>query len=238
MIERGIERGIGAGAGSRIGIKIDIKICGLNREDAVDTAVREGADWLGFVFFARSPRAVTPAQAAVLAARHPGAAPAVGLFVRPTEAEVAACLDRVPLAALQLYGAPEQVQALQARFGLPVWHACAVAERADLPRETSADRLLIESRPPADADRPGGNGVALDWGLLRGWAAPAPWMLAGGLTADNVGEAVRASGAPAVDVSSGVECQPGVKDPARIAAFIRAARDAHRASLGASGRVG
>ncbi len=211
-------------SGGRDEVKIAVKICGLSEPAGFDAAVAHGANWVGFVFFARSPRAVTPAQAAGLAARHPGAAGRIGLFVRPGDAEVGACLDRVPLDGLQLYDTPARARAIRARFGLPVWLACPVGAAADLPRETQADRLLIESRPPAGAERPGGNGQAIDWTLPSGWHAPVPWLLAGGLDADNVGEAIRLSGATAVDVSSGVESSPGVKDPQRIAAFVRAAR--------------
>ena len=109
---------------------------------------------------------------------------------------------------------------------MPVWRAVGVATHADLPCETGADRLLIEAKPPADATRPGGNAIALDWCLLSGWPAPVPWLLAGGLTPANVAAAIRASGAPGVDVSSGVERSPGVKDPALIRAFVAAARAA------------
>ena len=205
-------------------MSIEVKICGLSEAAGFDAAVAHGADWVGFVFFARSPRAVTPAQAAVLAARHPGTAGRIGLFVRPLDAEIEACLDRLPLDGLQLYDTPERAQAIGARFGLPVWLACPVGAAEDLPRETHADRLLIESRPPAGAARPGGNGRAIDWTLPRGWSAPVPWLLAGGLDADNVARAIGLSGAAAVDVSSGVEASPGVKDPQRVAAFIRAAK--------------
>jgi len=203
---------------------IGVKICGLSDAAGFDAAVAHGADWVGFVFFAGSPRAVSPAQAAALSARHPGGAGRIGLFVRADDATIGRCLDQVDLDGLQLYDSAERARAIRTRFGLPVWLACAVATRDDLPREAQADRLLIESRPPPDAGRPGGNGVALDWAMLRDWDAPAPWLLAGGLDADNVGEAIGRSGATAVDVSSGVECRPGVKDPARIAAFIRATR--------------
>jgi phosphoribosylanthranilate isomerase len=203
---------------------VGVKICGLAEPAGFDAAIANGADWVGFVFFARSPRVVSPARAAALSARHPGGAGRVGLFVRPTDDEIAACLDRVRLDALQIYDSPGRAQEIGARFGLPIWLACAVSARADLPETTKADRLLIESRPPADADRPGGNGVTLDWTMLRGWTGPCPWMLAGGLDPDNVAIAIRQSRAAAVDVSSGVEARPGVKDAALVKAFIAAAR--------------
>ena len=205
-------------------MSIEVKICGLSDAAGFDAAVAHGADWVGFVFFAGSPRAVTPAQASALAARHPGTAGRIGLFVRARDAEIEACLDRLPLDGLQLYDTPARAAAIRTQFGLPVWLACPVATAADLPREAQVDRLLIEGRPPAQAQRPGGNGQAIDWRLPRGWHAPVPWLLGGGLDPGNVAEAIRCSGAAAVDVSSGVEASLGVKDPRRIAAFIRAAR--------------
>ena len=206
-------------------MSVRVKICGINSAAAIDAAVAADADWIGFVFFPPSPRAVTPAQAAGLAARHPDGPPRVGLFVDPAEAEVAAALAALRLDVLQLYAAPERVVALRARFGLPVWRAMGVTVAADLPAEAGgADALLIEAKPPPGATRPGGNAARIDWAILRGWAAPTPWILAGGLTPDNVAAAISASGARAVDVSSGVESAPGVKDPALIRAFVRAAR--------------
>ena len=206
-------------------MSVRVKICGINSAAAIDAAVAAGADWIGFVFFPPSPRAVAPAQAAGLAARHPDGPPRVGLFVDPAEADVAAALAALRLDVLQLYAAPERVVALRARFGLPVWRAMGVTVAADLPAEAGgADALLIEAKPPPGATRPGGNAARIDWAILRGWAAPTPWILAGGLTPDNVAAAISASGARAVDVSSGVESAPGVKDPALIRAFVRAAR--------------
>ncbi len=207
---------------------IGVKICGLADPVGFDAAIAHGADWVGFVFFAWSPRAVSPSQAAALSARHPGGAGRIGLFVRPSDEEIECCLDRVRLDGLQIYDTPARAQAIGARFGLPIWLACPVATAVDLPQEAPGGghvaRLLIESRPPTLSDRPGGNGVALDWAMLRGWDAPVPWLLAGGLDPANVGDAIRHSGATAVDVSSGVEAGPGRKDPALIEAFIRAAR--------------
>ncbi len=203
-----------------------VKICGINSPVAFDTAVDAGADWVGFVFFARSPRHVTADQAAALSARRPGGPPRVGLFVAPEPDEIAAVLQTIRLDALQLYGDVD-FPALRTRFGLPLWRAVGIAAAADLPSDRrAADALLIEAKPPADATRPGGNATRFDWSLLRGWRAPCPWLLAGGLTPDNVADAIRATGAPAVDVSSGVESAPGLKDPARIRAFIAAARGA------------
>jgi phosphoribosylanthranilate isomerase len=201
-----------------------VKICGINDVFARDAAVSAGADWLGFVFFPPSPRAVTVDVAASLAAGVPAR---VGLFVRPTDAEVAAVLAAVPLDVLQLYDTPERCAALRARFGRPVWRAVGVASAADLPTgPDGVDGFVIEAKPPDGADRPGGNAARFDWSILRGWRAPLPWMLAGGLTPGNVAEAIRATGAPAVDVSSGVERERGQKDPALIRAFVAAAKAA------------
>jgi phosphoribosylanthranilate isomerase len=210
-----------------------VKICGINDPVAFDTAVQAGADWVGFVFFPPSPRSITPEAAAALSARHVGGPPRVGLFVDPTEAAIARVLDRLKLDILQIYGAADRLDAIRARFSLPIWRAIGISGSADLPLdlpvgEPGADRVLLEARPPAGADRPGGNATTFDWSLLRGWKAPVPWVLAGGLTPGNVAKAIRETGAPAVDVSSGVESRKGVKDAALIAAFIAAARIAVR----------
>ncbi len=159
-----------------------VKICGINDPVAFDTAVQGGADWIGFVFFPASPRFVTPARAAELTARSPGGPLRVGLFVDPTEAAIEAALREIQLDVLQLYGAPEKIPALRARFGLPVWRAKGVAAASDLPTDTGgADAWLLEAKPPAEATRPGGNAVSFDWSILHGWTAPGPWLLAGGL---------------------------------------------------------
>jgi phosphoribosylanthranilate isomerase len=203
---------------------VQVKICGINDAAAFDTAISAGADWVGFNFFPPSPRYVTPAQAAALSAHSPDGPSRVGLFVDPAPEAIATALGTVRLDILQVYGAVD-LAALRARFGLPIWRPIGVATAADLPVAAgAADRLLIEAKPPPDATRPGGNAVRFDWSLLRGWHAPVPWILAGGLTADNVAEAVRITGAWAVDVSSGVERTPGAKDPALIRAFIANAR--------------
>jgi phosphoribosylanthranilate isomerase len=206
--------------------RVRVKICGINDAAAFDTAVAAGADFVGFVFFPPSPRAVTPAQAATLSARHPDGPLRVGLFVDPTPDAVASVLDTMRLDALQLYGAAD-LAALRARFGLALWRAVGIGAAADLPRDASgADVLLLEAKPPPAATRPGGNAAQFDWSLLRDWHAPAPWVLAGGLTPNNVAEAIRVTGATTVDVSSGVEKTRGMKDPALIRAFIQAARGA------------
>jgi phosphoribosylanthranilate isomerase len=204
---------------------VRVTICGVNDAAGFDTAVAAGADWVGFIFFPRSPRVVSAREAAALSARHVGGPARVGLFVEPTDAEVADVLGTVRLDVLQLYVDAPRAAALRARFGVPVWRAVGVAAATDLPAGAGgADGFVVEPKPPAGATRPGGNAVALDWSLPSGWQAPAPWLLAGGLTPDNVAQAIHASGARAVDVSSGVERSRGAKDPALIRAFITAAR--------------
>ncbi|WP_147164578.1 phosphoribosylanthranilate isomerase [Pararhodospirillum oryzae] len=211
-----------------------IKICGLTEEDGLDAAVEAGVDMIGFVFFPRSPRAVTPAQAAELLDGVPypdeGGPLRVGLFVDPDDATLEAVFNAVRLDLIQLHGneTPERVEAVRFEFGCEVMKALPVGGPADLAAVGAyadvADRLLLDARPPADADRPGGNAQAFDWSLLEGWESPVPWMLAGGLTPETVEAAVRLTNAPGVDVSSGVERLPGIKDPERIARFVRAVR--------------
>jgi phosphoribosylanthranilate isomerase len=206
---------------------IRVKICGINDPAGFDAAVEAGADWVGFVFFPPSPRCVTPDVAASLSARVEGGPPRVGLFVEPTPDVIAGVLAHVRLDILQLYGAAEHLPAIRARFGLPIWRAFGVSAPDDLPDHPGlADALLLEAKPLAGADRPGGNAMRFDWRILKGWEAPAPWILAGGLTPDNVATAIEQAGAAAVDVSSGVERSKGVKDPAMIQAFIRTAKAA------------
>ena len=206
-----------------------VKICGLREAATVDAAVAAGADMLGFVFFPPSPRAVTPAMAAPLAGRA-GAALRVGLFVDPDDALLEATLATVPLDLLQLHGeeAPARCAAIRARFGLPVMKALGIGSRADLAQLAGfapvVDRFLLDAKAPPGATLPGGNAAPFDWGILAGADIPRPWLLAGGLTPANVGDAIRVSGAPAVDVSSGVERARGVKDAGLIAGFVAAAK--------------
>lgn len=201
-----------------------VKICGITTEAGMDAAVAAGADWVGLNFFPASPRHVTPQRAAELAAR-PGLPTLVGLFVKPEDAEIAATLAAVTLDILQVYVDAPRAAEIRARFGLPVWRAVGVSAAADLPRDPGGvDGFVIEAKAPPGATRPGGNAVTFDWSILAGWQAPAPWLLAGGLGPDNVAEAIRATGATAVDVASGVEREKGIKDPALVAAFARAAR--------------
>jgi phosphoribosylanthranilate isomerase len=199
---------------------VTVKICGISTPDAYEAAAT--SDYVGFVFFPPSPRFVTPERVAALATRR--AQPRVGLFVDPTDDEIAATLAVAKLDVLQLVAPVERIAAIRGRFGLPVWRALGVSTAADLPLSMQGvDGLLLDAKPPAGATRPGGNAVTFDWSLLHGWTAPGPWLLAGGLTPANVAAAILATGAPGVDVSSGVERAPGVKDPALIEAFLRAA---------------
>lgn len=203
-----------------------VKICGITTEAGMDAAVAAGADWVGLNFFPASPRHVTPQRAAELAAR-PGLPTLVGLFVKPQDAEIAAVLAAVKLDVLQVYVDAPRAAEIRARFGLPVWRAVGVSAATDLPRDPGGvDGFVIEAKAPPGATRPGGNAVTFDWSILAGWHAPAPWLLAGGLGPDNVAEAIRATGATAVDVASGVEREKGIKDPVLVAAFARAARSA------------
>lgn len=208
---------------------IRVKICGVRDQAAIAACARAGADWVGFVFFARSPRHVAAGEAAVLASALPGGIGRVGLFVEPSDTEIASVLAACPLDVLQLYAPVPRAAEISARFGLPVWRSIGVSAEADLPQDAQAAAgFVIEPRPPEGASRPGGNAVALDWAMLAGWRPNFAWLLAGGLTPANVAHAIAASGAPAVDVSSGVETAPGEKSPALIEAFIAAARSGQR----------
>ncbi len=204
-----------------------VKICGIADPVCFDVVVEEGADYVGFVFFPPSPRAIDPARAAALSARAVGGPRRVGLFVDPDDGLIASVLAQVKLDALQLHNCTvARIAAIRVRFGVPVWRAVGVAVAADLPTEGHGDLLMLDAKAPKGATRPGGNAAVFDWTVLAGWKAPGRWMLAGGLTAENVRDAIAATGAPIVDVSSGVESASGVKDPALIRAFIRAAKAA------------
>jgi len=199
----------------------------VNSPAAFDAAAEAGADWVGFVFHEASPRYVTPARAALLSGRLRGGPARVGLFVQPTDEQVAEVLEQVRLHALQVYAPVERIARIRAMFGVPVWRPIAVQTVTDLPEDGGvAAALVIEAKAPEGAANPGGNGLRMNWSLLRNWQPETSWLLAGGLTPANVGMAIGQSGAPAVDVSSGVETAPGVKDPALIAAFVHAARAA------------
>jgi phosphoribosylanthranilate isomerase len=210
-------------------LRLRVKICGLRTPATVAAAVDAGAAYLGFVFFPKSPRHVTPAEAAALALPVPPGVAKVGLVVDADDGLLDAITAQVPLDMIQLHGSesPARVQAVRARFGLPVMKAVGIAGPGDLEdlaaQARVADQILVDAKVPKDAALPGGNGLSFDWRLLAGRRWPVPWMLAGGLTAANVGEAAGLTGARQVDVSSGVESAPGVKDPALIRAFLAAA---------------
>lgn len=205
------------------------KICGLSTAEGVAACVEAGARFVGFVFYPPSPRAVGPEEAARLAVEVPPGIGKVGLFVNPTDAEIDAVVATVPLDFIQIHKVddPERLRALRARAGLPLIAAQPVATEADveagLALVGSADMLLFDAKPAQDATLPGGNGVAFDWRLLANRRIPVPWMLAGGLTPENVAQAILLTGARMVDVSSGVESAPGVKDAGAIRAFVAAA---------------
>ncbi len=205
---------------------VRVKICGINSPAAYEAAAAAGADWVGFVFFPPSPRFVTPAQAASLA--QPGPVGKVGLFVDPADEDLARTLATIDLDILQLVAtSAARVAEIRLRFGRPVWRAVGIGAATDLPSQPDgADAHLLDAKAPPGACLPGGNAVAFDWSLLRRWTAPAPWVLAGGLTPSTVAAAIAQTGAPAVDVSSGVESARGVKDPALIRAFLANASSA------------
>ena len=215
-------------------MSIEVKICGVNTPEALRAVVVAGAEFVGLNFYPPSPRSVTPDQAAALAAAAPQHLCKVGLFVNVEDETIAKTLASVPLDMLQLHGgeSPARVAQIKARFGLPVMKVVKIAERADLavaePYFRVADRLLFDTKPPKEMTGalPGGNALAFDWHLLVGQTWPLPWMLSGGLDPGNVAEAARISGARAVDVSSGVEDRPGLKNPDKIGAFLAAAKGA------------
>jgi phosphoribosylanthranilate isomerase len=215
--------------------EIRVKICGLTRPEDVVATAEAGAIYAGFVFFPKSPRHVSVPQARELALTAPVGLAKVGLVVNAEDALLDEILAQVPLDMLQLHGreSVERVAEIRARYGLPVMKAVGVASEADLPALLDygkvADQILVDAKAPKGAALPGGNGLAFDWRLIAGRRWPCPWMLAGGLTPANVGQAVAMTGARQVDVSSGVESQPGVKDAARISAFLQAVSDAAEA---------
>jgi phosphoribosylanthranilate isomerase len=210
---------------------IAAKICGLSSEAAVAAAVEGGAAYIGFVFYPPSPRAVSPARAAALCALVPSGVQRVGLFVDAEDDAIRAVLDEAPIDLLQFHGneSPDRVVDVKLRFHRPVMKVVAVAAPEDVLAaaryEADSDMLLFDAKPPRRVDAlPGGNGLAFDWRLIAGRKWRRPWMLSGGLTAELLPEAVRVSGAAAVDVSSGVERRPGDKDPEKIRAFLAVAR--------------
>ncbi len=207
---------------------IQTKICGLSTPESVDAAVAGGVSHIGLMFFAKSPRNVTIEQAAALAARLPGHVSAVGVFVDPDAAFLDEVRKQVPLKAIQLHGdeRPAFTAQMGLRHGIEIWKVIPVKTAEDVKLagkyRGSAQRILYDAKTPKGAALPGGMGLRFDWNLLQGLQHPLPWMLAGGLHAGNIGEAVRISGADFVDVSSGVESAPGIKDVDKIKAFLKA----------------
>lgn len=207
---------------------LDIKICGLKTAEALTAAIEGGASHVGFIFFPRSPRNVTPAQAATLREQADGRAKTVAVTVDADDAFLDAIVEAMRPDMLQLHGSesPGRVAAVRARYSLPVMKAFAVHEAADLariaPYRGIADRFLFDARPPAGSELPGGNGVRFDWTILAGLDAGVDYMLSGGLDAANIGDALRLANPPGIDISSGVESAPGVKDVALIEAFFKA----------------
>ena len=216
-----------------------VKICGINSVESADAAVRAGVDFAGLVFHPKSPRNLARDQAGALAAFMRGRLRLVVLFADAGDEEIGETVKFVRPDFLQLHGneTPERVGAVRTRFGIPVIKAVAIADASDVASvgrfEIAADMLLFDAKAPDGAMRPGGHGAAFDWQLLRGRRFSKPWLLAGGLNADNVARAIRSADAPGVDVSSGVETAPGVKSLEMISAFVAAARAAQFAEKSA-----
>lgn len=217
---------------------MDIKICGLKTADAMAAALEAGASHVGFIFFPKSPRDIAPEQAGRLRQTARGRAKAVAVTVDADDAALDEIVAAVAPDMLQLHGkeTPDRVAVVKARYGLPIIKAFSVSIPADFEKVAAyagvADRLLFDAKPPAGSELPGGNGIAFDWRLLRQLDENVDYMLSGGLNATNVGEAIRLANPPGIDVSSGVERMPGVKDTAMIGEFfraVRAARDRSRA---------
>jgi phosphoribosylanthranilate isomerase len=217
-----------------------VKICGINAAEAADAAVQAGADFVGLNFHPTSPRFVKPEVARSLADRLRGRVRLVVLLSDAADQEIAAAIGAARPDFVQLHGAetPERVGAVRARFGLPVIKAVAVAEAADFASvpgyEKAADMILFDAKAPRGADRTGGHGAAFDWQLLRGRSFSRPWLLAGGLNAENVARAIRSGEAPGVDVSSGVETAPGLKSAELIRTFVANARNAQFSTVSPS----
>ena len=209
---------------------VSVKICGLATLNDVRACADAGANYMGLVFFEKSPRNIIIPAARELALAAPLGLAKVALVVNPSEAELDAITSTVPLDMLQLHGreTPERVAEVKARYGLPVMKAVGIADGDDLPKLESyfgvADQILVDAKPPKGGELPGGNGLSFDWRLIVGRRWPCPWMLAGGLTPENVAEAVKMTGAKQVDVSSGVEDAPGQKNAELIQKFVQSSR--------------
>ena len=208
---------------------VSVKICGIRNPAHLDVLAKAGARYVGFVFFEKSPRFVSFDTARSLSLATPTGIAKVALVVNADDALLDALTSTVPLDMLQLHGSetPERVAEIKTRYGLPVMKAVGVADADDvaaLDRYTKvADQILVDAKPPKTSELPGGNGLAFDWRLIAGRRWPVPWMLAGGLLPDNVGQAIKLTGARQIDVSTGVESAPGTKDPNLIKAFVEAA---------------
>lgn len=205
---------------------ISTKICGLSTREAVDTAITHHAHYLGFVFFPPSPRHISPIQAATISRDIPDYVKKIAVTVDRSDADILSLLAHFTPDYLQLHGheSPERAAFIRAHYGIPVIKALSIRTEADLNQASlysdSADMLLFDAKPPKDALLPGGNGVSFDWNILRGKQFALPWFLSGGLSCQNIGEAVNISGARMVDISSGVESSPGVKDLSLIQEFL------------------
>ena len=209
-------------------MSVSIKFCGLSRVEDVVAAADAGARYVGFVFFPKSPRNVTPDEARLLAVEVPVGVAKVALVVDADDAFLDEITSKVALDILQLHGkeSPERVAQIKARYGLPVMKAVGIADAEDLPQldvyAQVADQILVDAKPPKTGALPGGNGLAFDWRLIANRRWPVPWILAGGLTPENVALAVQMTGARQVDLSSGVESSVGVKDAGLMRAFAQA----------------
>ena len=209
---------------------VSVKICGLATVDDVRACADADANYMGLVFFEKSPRNITIPAARELAFAAPLGLAKVALVVNPSDAELDAITATVPLDMLQLHGreTPERVAEVKARYGLPVMKAVGIADGDDLPKLESyfgvADQILVDAKPPKGGELPGGNGLSFDWRLIAGRRWPCPWMLAGGLTPENVAEAIKMTGVKQVDVSSGVEDAPGQKNAELIQKFVQSSR--------------
>lgn len=204
---------------------VQVKICGLSTPETLDAAIAGGASHVGFVFFAKSPRNITPELAGALVQRLPAHVTPVALVVNETRARIQAIRVQTGIATIQLHG--DESPEFAASLGGNVWKALPIKTRADLAQAShyrgAVSHILYDAKPPKGADLPGGTGMRFDWALLDGFAHPLPWILAGGLDPGNVAEAIRRTGVRFVDVSSGVERTPGIKDVDKIAAFLKAA---------------
>jgi len=210
-------------------MSIDVKICGIKTVEAIDAAVQGGAKMLGFVFFEKSPRNVTTDEARELLARVPAGVTKVALTVNPSDAQARSIARELPFDLIQLHGSEsvERVGDLKAITALPMMKAIGIEGPDDIARahqyEQVCERILLDAKPPKDATLPGGNALSFDWNLISGEKWQKPWLLAGGLNADNLAEAVKTSGADFVDVSSGVEDAPGQKSVEKIRTFLELA---------------